>query len=214
MSRLAWATATPEMRSLLQAFFRSEIGTEFYLAGGTALALELGHRTSVDLDLFSPGEDIPSVRAALERSLAAFSPILADASWGNLVLLANGVRVGFYGYGYGLVEPLVEAEGVRLASIPDIGLMKLDALLGRAKRRDFYDLYFICQRIPLRRLLDLGPQKYPNVRDFEVQATKRLAYFDIADPEPDPILLEPIDWETVKDFFGRQAKEIGRGWMR
>ena len=201
------------MRQVMATFAQAKIGERFYLAGGTALALQLGHRQSVDLDYFSQTEDIPSLLEPLKHSLEFFSPVLADSAWGNLVFLAGGVRTGFYGYGYNLLRPTVEAEGTRLASVTDIALMKLDALLGRAGRKDFHDLYTICQRQPLRDLLDLASQKYPGVRDFEAQVVKRLVYFKRAEQDEPPPLLEPVDWETVKAFFRRQAAEIGRQWI-
>ena len=213
MSDLFWQTISPEMRQVLNGFSSSEIGSHFYLAGGTALALQLGHRKSVDLDFFSPTEDIPSIRIPLEKSLRPFAPILADSSWGNLVFLALGVRVGFYGYGYAVVEDFVQAEKAVLASIEDIGLMKLDAILARASRKDFIDLYFICQRIPLERLLGLAPKKYPYVRDFESQVVRRLAFFDHAEQEEDTPLFQPASWIDVKEFFRVQARTLGKKWL-
>jgi hypothetical protein len=167
----------------------------------------------VDLDFFSPTEDIPTIRPALEKALASFPSTLADSAWGNLVYLARNVRIGFYGYGYELVAPLVEDETMRLASVEDIALMKLDALLARAARKDFYDLYFICQKISLRQILNLAPQKYPSTRDFETQTVKRLTYFENAEQDIDPTLLQPISWDSVKEYFIEQAKDIGRGWL-
>ena len=104
-------------------------------------------------------------------------------------------------------------EGTNLASIKDIGLMKLDAILARASRKDFHDLYVICQRIPLKELLAYAPQKYPYVRDFESQVVRRLVYFkrsEVEDPVP---LIESISWQQVKDYFRQQAILIGRSWI-
>jgi predicted nucleotidyltransferase component of viral defense system len=213
MSNLYWNTVTPDMRVILKQFSNTPTGAKFYLAGGTALSLQLGHRLSVDLDFFSPSEDIPSIRPALEQALASFDFTLADSAWGNLVYLVQNVRIGFYGYGYDLVAPLVETPDARLASIEDIALMKLDALLARAARKDFYDLYFICQKISLRQVLDHAPKKYPHTRDFEAQSVKRLTYFESADQDPDPTLLYPVAWNQVKEYFTAQAREIGRGWI-
>ena len=213
MTEIHWTTITPEMRKIMTAFAGKELGGHFYLAGGTALALQLGHRRSVDLDYFSRTEDIPSLLEPLRQALQLFAPVLADSAWGNLSFLAQSVRIGFYGYGYGLVQPLVEIEAVRLASVADIALMKLDALLGRAGRKDFHDLYEICKRMPLRPLLDLAPQKYPNVRDFEAQVVKRLVYFERAELDEPPLLLETVAWETVKAYFRQQAEGIGRNWI-
>lgn len=214
MSNLFWTTITEDMRLILLEFSQSAIGRSFYLAGGTALALQIGHRASVDLDFFSPTEDIPSIRPVLENSLSSFPNTLADSSWGNLVYLIKSIRVGFYGYGFPLVAPLVEIEGLRIASIEDIALMKLDAMLSRAARKDFYDLYFICKHTPLKRLFYMAGQKYPSVRDFETQATKRLVYFDNAENESEPYLMDTISWQTVKEYFIKQAKEIELSWLK
>jgi predicted nucleotidyltransferase component of viral defense system len=213
MSEIYWNTVTADMRAILSEFSRSQAGAKFYLAGGTALSLQLGHRLSVDLDFFSPTEDIPTIRPALEKALASFSPVLADSAWGNLVYLARNVRVGFYGYGCELVAPLVETPESRLASIEDIALMKLDALLARAARKDFYDLYFICQKISLRHILDLAPRKYPSTRDFETQTVKRLVYFENAEQDVEPQMLSPVTWEQVKNFFTAQSKDIANRWL-
>jgi len=214
MSEFHWNTVTPEMRVVMKGFSTSALSREFYLAGGTALALHLGHRCSIDLDFFSATqEDVPALIEPLRQALKDFSPILSDSSWGNLIFLANNVRVGFFGYGYELVEPLSQAEGIALASVEDIGLMKLDALLSRASRKDFHDLYIICQRMTLRELLDLAPRKYPSVRDFEAQVTRHMLMFERAEQETPVPLIEQVAWQTVKDWFQGQAKIIGSSWL-
>jgi hypothetical protein len=213
MKELHWEVISPEMRQVMAGFSQSEIGGRFYLAGGTALALQLGHRKSFDLDFFSPSEDIPSIHQPLLDQLKPLNPILTEAAWGNLVFLALGVRIGFYGYGYPIVGVFVLADQTRLASIEDIGLMKLDAMLGRASRKDFHDLYAICQHVPLRQLLDYAPQKYPHVRDFEAQVVRRLAYFDRAEREEPVPLLKPMPWEAVKQYFRQQATILGKSWI-
>jgi hypothetical protein len=214
MSDVYWNTVNPILRAVLEDFSKSQIAREFYLAGGTALALQLGHRLSFDLDFFSPTQsDIPALTEPLRRALTNHAPVLADASWGNLVFLADNVRVGFYGYGYELVRPLVKVDNIFLASIEDIGLMKMDALLARASRKDFHDLYQICQRLRLRDLFDLAPRKYPHVRDFEAQVTRHMVYFERAEQETPVPLIKPVEWETVKDWFRKQAKEIGNSWL-
>lgn len=214
MNGLHWNTVTPAMRSVWDEFSKHPIADEFYLAGRTALALQLGHRLSVDLDFFSPTQsDIPTLTQIIQQALKGFSPVLADRSWGNLVLLAGDIRVGFYGYGYELVRPLLKIETFSLASVEDIGLMKLDALLARASRKDFHDLYSICQRVSLRELLNLAPLKYPYVRDFEAQAARHMTYFDRAEQEAPVPLIEQADWEQVKAWFRAQAKELADSWL-
>ena len=76
MSDFSWNTVTENVKFVLNGISQSEIGKYFYLAGGTALALQLGHRRSVDLDFFSPTEDIPTIRPRLDEALAAFKGFL------------------------------------------------------------------------------------------------------------------------------------------
>lgn len=213
MNVLHWETISPAMHRVLQGFGQTAISREFYLAGGTALALQLGHRLSVDLDFFSASQDIPSITEPLRAALKPFSPQLADSAWGNLVFLAEDIRVGFYGYGYELVASLTEVEGIKLASVTDIALMKLDALLARASRKDFHDLYEICQNTSLRTLLDLAPRKYPSMRDFEAQVVRHMVYFERAERETPIKLLKPADWGTVKAWFRQQAIELEKSWL-
>jgi len=212
--KIYWDTISNQMREIMSEFGRNPIGEKFYLAGGTALAMQLGHRQSIDFDYFSKTEDIPSIRESLYQALQPYDPVLADSSWGNLVFLAHGVRVGFYGYGYELVEPIVPVETSQLASIADICLMKLDALLARASRKDFHDIYAICKTASLGQLLDLAPKKYPHVRDFHTQVVKRLVFFERADQEQALPLIQDVPWNTVKEFFRQQAVELGKSWLQ
>lgn len=208
-----WETITSEMRQVMTTFGQTQIGARFYIAGGTALALQIGHRHSVDLDFFSPTEDIPSIRQPLLKAFKGFQPTISDTAWGNMVLLVKDIRVGFYGYGYQMVASFKIVDQVRLASVLDIGLMKLDALLARASRKDFHDLYAICQNVPMRELLDLASIKYPSVRDFETQVVKRFVFFERAEQEAPVPLITQVAWETVKAFFRQKAAELGHSWL-
>jgi hypothetical protein len=91
--------------------------------------------------------------------------------------------------------------------------MKLDTLLSRASRKDFHDLYAICQRIPLRTLLEAIPQKFSHARDFEAQVVKHLVYFERAEQEAPVPLIEEVSWNDVKAFFRAEASKIGKGWL-
>ncbi len=214
MTELHWETVTPLMREVLRTVGQSDLAPRFYLAGGTALALQLGHRQSVDLDFFSETDEVrPETHRLALRVLEAHYPTIVEQAWGNLLLIIDDLHVGFFGYGYPLVASPLEAEGVLLASVTDIGLMKLDALATRASRKDFYDLYAIARRIPLRDLFDLAPIKYPAVRDFEALVVRYMAFFERAEQEEPPSLLEPVDWSAVKAFFREQAVALGRGWL-
>ena len=97
-----------------------------------------------------------------------------------------GVAYRLFSYGYPLLEPVQTIENIRIASLLDIGLMKLDAVIERGSRKDFYDLYVISRQIPLPKLLSAGERKYPQVRDFPLMALEGLLQFDNADRDLQP----------------------------
>ena len=103
--------------------------------------------------------------------------------------------------------------GIRVAGLLDVGMMKLDALISRGARKDFYDLYFIAQQVPLEEMLHQGPVKYPYARDYEMMALTSLTYFENADQQMAIESFPPTDWETVKDFFVAEARRLGRIWF-
>jgi hypothetical protein len=215
LSPTHWEAVTPELRDLLQFIGTCAFVERFYLAGGTALALRLGHRRSIDLDFFSNVDRVS--RATRQEILHALVPRGAQAiedTEGNLLLDVHGVHVGFFSYSYPLLDPTEDVEGVAVASIADIGLMKLDALISRGARKDFYDLYWIAQQIPLAELLEMGRKKYPYARDFEWLAVEGLVYFDNADRDVQPLLLEDVPWEEVKVFFRAEARRLSNMWLR
>ncbi|HEY86261.1 MAG TPA: nucleotidyl transferase AbiEii/AbiGii toxin family protein [Chloroflexi bacterium] len=222
LKKIHWDAVTPQMRDLLEFIGRQPFSQRFYLAGGTALALRLGHRYSVDLDFFSETDEIlrPTRREILQ-SLTSYSPEAIEDVDGNLLLLVpvlsvakrSRLRVGFFGYGYRLLQAADTVENVAVASIVDIGLMKLDALISRGSRKDFYDLYFITQQISLSELLALGKSKYPYARDFELMAVESLLMFENADRDLQPDMVTHITWETVRDFFISEARKLAQHWF-
>jgi hypothetical protein len=100
-----------------------------------------------------------------------------------------------------------------LASLQDIGLMKLDALISRGNRKDFYDVFFIAQTIPLEKLFDMSATKYPYVRDFPSLVFKNMVLFDNADRDVQPDLLIQVEWNVVKKFFFEQEKRLRGEWF-
>jgi predicted nucleotidyltransferase component of viral defense system len=209
-----WETITPELRHLLTWIGKQDFTNRFYLAGGTALSLQLGHRHSVDLDFFSENDEVHSrTREELMRVFIRRKSQIMENTDGDLLLLVDNIHVGFFSYGYPLLEPFLSVENVNLASLLDIGLMKLDAIIGRGARKDFYDLYYIARRIPLQKLLLSGKRKYPQVRDFALMAVEALLLFENADRDLQPEMLMEIPWNTVKQFFIEQGNLLGKEWF-
>jgi len=209
-----WEVVPPLVRDLLADIGQESFSRRFYLAGGTALALRLGHRVSVDLDFFSETDELwdesrAEIVAALRRRRTV--EVVEDVI-GNLLLRIEDIYVSFFSYGYILLEPPEEVMGVRVASLTDVGLMKLDALVDRGARKDFYDVYFIARQIPNEELLDQSPVKYPYVRDFGMMVLPGMVNFDNADRDMAVESFPPVTWETVKAFFVQEMRRIGRMW--
>ena len=188
---------------------------DFYLAGGTGLALLLSHRRSVDLDFFSEknrlgGEERRALIGQL-KSLRGWA--LLEEKDGTLHGRLGGVRVSFFWYPQRGVRPFVRRGSLRIASVEDIALMKMGAVIGRGSRKDFIDLYEICRRVPLKDLLRLGQKKFKDSRDFTLQALKALCFFEDAEREPPVRSVRPIPWVKVKEFFTRQVHTLGRRYL-
>jgi hypothetical protein len=182
----------------------------FYLAGGTAAALQLGHRISVDLDFFT--SEPLDARQLLQRARRVGTFDLQTESQGTLIGTLQGARVSFFNYPYPLLEPTPSLCGVRIASLVDIGLMKLTAASQRGSRKDFVDLFFICRQVkPLSELLALLSEKYQGVKYSLPHLLRSLVYFDDAEAEPMPHMLKPMRWAQVKRFFEKEVAVVAKG---
>ena len=111
---------------------------------------------------------------------------------------------------YPLVQQPVLAEGVPVATVEEIGAMKLASIIGRGTRKDLVDLYYILQQVPIERLFEVAAVKYARVRSFAISATLALAYFEDAETLPMPPMIDRTSWPTMKRFLERQAIEAGR----
>ena len=175
----------------------------FYLAGGTALALHLGHRRSVDFDWFREDPIDDPLRLAADLRAAGLRFETDRVEKGTLHGRASGVRVSFLEYGYPLLKPLREVEGLRLAALEDIAAMKLAAVAQRGSKKDFVDVFALGRRLGLADMLTFYRKKY-GVEDVG-HVLVALACFDDADRERTPMLLQPRSWPEVKATL--------RGWL-
>lgn len=201
---------------LFETLCGAPIWDDFYLAGGTGLALQIGHRLSADFDLFSSINFLDAPRRdALRRLLSQFGHMEVDADEeGTLRVTLDDVPLSFFRYDYPPVEPLVEHGRVKLASLLDIGLMKVAAVVGRGTKKDFLDLFFLTREsLRLEAILEAGPRKFLEARDFVVQALRALVYFEDAEEEEMPLLLKTAEWVDVKRFFVEEVSLISRNWF-
>lgn len=178
----------------------------FNLAGGTALALQIGHRKSFDLDFFG---NRPFEYGEIEELIAPLGSVKPIQQSKNILILkVNDVKVDFVNYRYPLLGEVNRAEGLRLLSLMDIGAMKLAAITGRGRKRDFTDLFFLMKHFSLKELVGFYNQKYPDSNELLV--ARSLAYFADAEEDEDLTLLQEADWPTVKKAIETAVKQIYR----
>lgn len=213
LKRLHWNALTPVTQDAFHLLEKSDVVKRFYLAGGTGLALHFGHRFSADLDFFSDDE---SAVGFDERS--TFRSILDDPTLeitydkdATFVAIWRGVGVSFFRLNsYPLTQPTFSLKNVRLASVEEIGAMKLAAIMNRGTRKDMVDLYFILQQVSLDSLFQVAAVKYAKVRSFPVNAVRALSYFDDAESLPMPQMIDKTLWSKMKKFLEKKAVEAGR----
>jgi hypothetical protein len=215
LTHLHWERVPPALRQIIGDLGQLAFSQRFYLAGGTAVALQLGHRVSGDLDFFSPSDDLgdASRREIVTALQKRFSLKVVENVFSTLVLDIHGSSVGFFSYSYTLLAPVLVVESVSLAGLLDIGLMKMDAIATRGARKDFYDLYFIARHIPLDQMLERAQEKYPYVRDFGMLVLTALVDFAVAEQQAPLETFPAVRWEKVKDFFVQEVRRIGRQWF-
>lgn len=179
----------------------------FYLAGGTAVALHLGHRRSIDLDWFTEGELDDPQRYAAELRTDGVAWTTRQTAPGTLHGAVHGVKVSFLSYHYPLLaEPTtITGYACQMASLDDLACMKLAAVAQRGSKKDFVDVWALAEHgFHLEQMLVLYQQKYAT-EDISHVVTS-LSYFDDADPEPMPYMLADIDWVDVKAELRRRVK--------
>ena len=185
---------------------------ETYLAGGTALALHFGHRKSEDLDFFTPSEFDP---IALHHALSSLGECQSEFAKGMTLLgVFNGVKFSCFRYDYPLIGACTSYEGIRVASPDDIVAMKLVAIMDRATKRDYVDLFeFHRHGMTIEQMFALYDTKYHFLETNRFSLIKALGYLDDADVTKMPEMLVSIRWEDVKTFFASESLRLARQWL-
>ncbi len=205
-----WNVIDPTRKSVLNIILESEPLPDCYLAGGTALALLLGHRESIDFDWFT---STPFTPEQIENRLAPHGELMiTEAKPNTFHGLFNDVQVTWLYYPHPLLEPsitLIEMPHLRIASPLDIGTMKLIAASQRGAKKDFIDLYALEQYgITVPMLLSRLSEKFPDKVINYYHIVKSLVFFDDAEQEPMPRMLRDLDWNEVKNYFKIQQKPL------
>lgn len=200
-------TVAPDTLELLKTIVSKPEMKGFRLVGGTALALQYGHRQSVDLDFF--GSPLASQEDTIDMLSSLGNITIHNRTDKILQVVLRGIKVDVIDYSrYGWIDPPVVDDGIVLASPRDIAAMKINAIEGRGSRKVFVDIYMLLQHYTLSELLDFYSMKYPNYSIF--RALLSLTYFDDAETQAMPKMFIPQTWEVIKAYISDKVKEYNK----
>ncbi len=193
---------TPTLE-LLKKLLALDVFQQMRLVGGTSLALQYGHRKSIDIDLFGI---LPSDSIAISASLSSLGDVKNLQNLENIKsYIINGIKVDIVNYPYPWISEIIEEDSLRLADEKDIAAMKLAAITGRGSKKDFFDLYFLLKHYSVLELLNFYSKKYSDGSVFMV--LKSLTYFDDAEEDADPLQLIPVTWPEIRKTIVTKHKE-------
>ena len=181
---------------------------EFNLIGGTALALKIGHRSSIDIDLFT-SQSFNAITIANYLSERFNAQRIITLKNAVFCFIAD-VKIDLIAHQYPLIKPVENIEGIRMLSLEDIGAMKLHAIVNNGTRlKDFVDFYFLLERLPLEEMLRHYEKKYPETNT--VMAKTALMYHnDIDFTVPIALIHGKIEWRVIKGRIEKALKNPNR----
>ena len=196
-----------DTKAILALLEKSGIIQKAYLAGGTALALQLGHRISYDLDFFTQEEfDEQALLPEIEK-ISNFQ--LERLAWRTILGKFKDVKFSIFYYKYPLLYSAKKFGMINITDIRDIAAMKIAAIASRGTKRDFVDLYFICREtMSLLDVIRVYDEKYRNLAATEIHIMKSLIYFEDAEPDEMPEMLKKASWEDIKKYFEGEIKKL------
>ena len=183
---------------------------EFSLVGGTALALKYGHRTSVDLDLFSENKfDNEVLINTLKKNFKQSFRIESNINKFGVFCYINEVKVDLVKHPHPLIASLETIDGIRMYGTPDILAMKINAILGRGRKKDFWDLHQLLQHFTIAEAVDYYEKKFAEQR-LLISVPQAILYFDDADDSETPVSLKGQTWEQIKKFIQKKVRDYLR----
>lgn len=198
-------TVEPHTLGLLKRLMSDEALNQFNLVGGTALSLQIGHRKSIDLDMFAQS-DFDSASLLEHLNEAGYNPNVKYQHKQTLVVEIEGIKVDFIRFRYPFAHNIQVIEGVRLATIQDIACMKIDAIMGRGKKKDFCDLYFLLQRYSLEEMMDWYQKMFQHSTVFHIY--KSLTWFEDADLDVEiDVFDKKFSWVNAKKAIVRAVEK-------
>ena len=191
---LHYEAVPPPLLALLRKLMQEDLLEPFHLVGGTALALQLGHRVSVDIDLFT--DQAFDVQLFAELLREKFSIQALETAMNTVRGTVDGIKLDLMAHRYPIIDGPTLIDGLRLASLKDIAAMKLNAIANRGSKKDFWDFAELLNYFSRDEMLGFFAEKYTAENVWYVE--KSLSYFVDAEEEPDPRDLKGRSWSDVK----------------
>ena len=196
-------TITPDTLELLKKLSNQPALSQTCLVGGTALALQYGHRQSVDLDFFGVFNSLDEL---IDLTSSVGDIVILNKTASILQLTINQIKVDYVDYGrHKWIDEPIQEDNLILASDKDIAAMKVNAIIGRGTKKDFIDMYVLLQHYSLSDILQFYKQKYPEYSEY--RALLSLTYFDDAELQPMPKMFIPDTWEQMKQTIIYEVKQ-------
>ena len=193
--------------SLLNELMRLSFLNDYSLVGGTALALQYGHRESIDLDLFTTEKlDYNATIEALKQHFG--NRFFYEGNYSNFGIFCyiDNIKVDILRYPHARIAPLIISEDVRMYDSKDISAMKIQAILGRGRKKDFWDIYELLDHYTVKDIISNHKQKYPD-QMLLISIPQALTYFEDAEAGEEPVSLKNQNWENIKTFIKQKVSE-------
>lgn len=204
-AKLHWNTVTPFLKSILEQLMNCKELKLFRLVGGTALSLQIGHRLSVDIDLFTDAAYDSINFKAIDTYLRKAFPYVSDSNPGPVALGKSyfigtseeeAIKLDLY-YTDKFIQPELKVNDIRMASIEEIIAMKIDIIQRGGRKKDFWDLHELIEKYSPEQMIALHHQRYPYSHD-KTLIKSNFTDFSNADDDFEPICLMGKHWEIVK----------------
>lgn len=202
---LYFETVEPGTLSLLREVMSISALADFHLVGGTALALQYGHRVSIDLDLFNSRPfDNDEVMQVLQENFSHRLAVRTSNKVGIFCFI-DDIKVDIVRYPFRMIREQQLLDGIRMYAPEDIMAMKAQAIFGRAKKKDFWDIAELLQHYSVADFIQCHQEKYPT-QQLLISVPQAMVYFDEVKDDEDPVSLKGQTWMSVKTFISRKVE--------
>ena len=213
---LHYETVTPQLQEVLVELMKNSLFNPFCLVGGTSLSLRVGHRMSVDIDLFTNAPygslDFSTFEDFFKANYSYYSrPDKTDiVGFGRSYYIGkskdDNIKVDLY-YHEEIIEPFDLIDGIRIASLNDVVAMKVDVISRGGRKKDFWDLHELLDTFSISEMLEIHKQHFEYTHDRE-HIINNFINFEIADEQIDPICLKGKIWELIKLDFAEEIESV------